>query len=310
MAPKPTTGRPRVPAAGSRAPSKVTWHHHGLEGMRDGSVDEVIRGPFLIDAHVHLHGCFDEDHFLASAAANFAAGAQEVGAAEGWTGWLLFTEVAGEHRFRELAERGVGRGGFTVGATAEAASLIVSRRGAPELVLVAGRQLRARGGLEVLALGTTAEFPDGLPLAEAVAAVRAAGALAIVPWGFGKWWFGRKRALAELLESAETGELFLGDNGNRARLSPTPAPFRRAARRRIWVLPGSDPLPLGTEVTKVGRYGLVLEGDVSCAMPARDLIGLIRAQTAQPPTFGRREGLGPFARNQIAMQLRGRRLVS
>lgn len=280
------------------------------EPIGRGSVDEIIRGPFLIDAHVHLHGCFDEDRFLASAADNFAAGAREAGVPDGWTGWLLFTEVAGEHRFRDLAERGVGRGGWTVDATAEDASLIVGRGDAPELVLVAGRQLRARGGLEVLALGTAAEFEDGLPLAEAVDAVDASGALAVVPWGFGKWWFGRGRALAGLLDAAEPGRLFLGDNGNRFGVLPAPALFRHAQRRSVWVLPGSDPLPLRSEADKVGRYGLVLDGAVSRATPARDLIGLLRAQAAQPRTFGRLEAMVPFVRNQVAMQLRSRGVAS
>ena len=80
------------------------------------------------------------------------------------------------------------------------------------LVLVAGRQIQTLEGLEALALGTDSEFPDGLELTAALAEVRASGALAVLPWGFGKWWFRRGQLARKAIDSAAANEFFLGDN--------------------------------------------------------------------------------------------------
>ena len=34
------------------------------------------------------------------------------------------------------------------------------------------------------------EFADGRPIPDVLAAVAEAGAIPVIPWGFGKWWFG------------------------------------------------------------------------------------------------------------------------
>jgi glycosyltransferase involved in cell wall biosynthesis len=263
----------------------------------------------LVDGHVHLHEGFEASAFLDAAAANLAA-ANPARRADDAIGCLLLTESKGVDQFARLAEGSAATGAWRVSATAEPVSLIACRPGALPIVLVAGRQIICRERLEVLALATRAEFDDGLPLLDTVAAIRAAGGLAVVPWAFGKWWFGRRRALEDLLRAAQPGDLFLGDNGNRARLSPTPAPFRAAAQKGPWILPGSDPLPLPAAVDRAGSYGFVLEGGLSESHPAGDVVSLIRQQTAQPRVFGRREALAPFVRNQIAMQLRKRRARS
>ncbi len=259
----------------------------------------------LVDGHVHLHEGLEVPAFLDAAAANLTA-AKPAGLAADAIGCLLLTESKGVDQFARLAEGMAATGEWQVSATAEPVSLIARRPGALPIVLVAGRQIICRERLEVLALATRAEFDDGLPLRDTVAAIQAAGALAVVPWAFGKWWFGRRRVLEDLLRTVRPGDLFLGDNGNRARLSPPPAPFRAAAEKGLWILPGSDPLPLPAAADRAGSYGFVLEGRVSESHPARDVVRLIRQQRAQPRTFGRREALAPFVRNQIAMQLRKR----
>jgi hypothetical protein len=261
----------------------------------------------LVDGHVHLHDGFDVPAFLDAAAANLAAVAKHLRLPDDTIGCLLLVECRGVDYFARIADGTVSTGAWRVSRTDEPVSLLLRRPGALPTVLVAGRQIVCREGLEVLALATRAEFEDGMPLVDVVRAVRAAGALVVVPWGFGKWWFGRRQVLDDLLGSAQPGDIFLGDNGNRARLAPPPAAFRTAARRRLWILPGSDPLPLPWEVARAGRNGFMLQGLVSAAHPARDLVHLIRKQSASPQIFGRGEALPSFVRNQIAMQLRKRR---
>jgi hypothetical protein len=267
---------------------------------------DPLAGTFLIDAHVHCHAGVAPEAFLGHAARNLAAAARGAGLAPA-AGWLLFTEMAGDHAFAALRDHGGALAGWRLEPTAEAVSLLAFGREGFPLVLVAGRQIVTAEGLEVLALAAPGPFADGRELAATVAAVREAGGLAVLPWGFGKWWGGRGRALTRFLETAAPGAVFLGDNRGRPALAAPPRPFALAADRGILSLPGSDPLPLAAEHDAVGRYGFILEGAVDPARPAEGLLRLLAGLERQPRPFGRRQRLGPFLARQIAMQWRKRR---
>ena len=267
---------------------------------------ELLAGTLLIDAHVHCHEGVDPAAFLGHAARNLAAAA----AAEGLrpaAGWLLFTEMAGDHTFTALREGARELPGWRLIPTDEAVSLLARGAGDFPLVLVAGRQIVTGEGLEVLALCAPGPFADGQELAASVAAVREAGGLAVLPWGFGKWWGARGKALVHFLEQAAPGTVFLGDNRGRPAPVAAPRPFALAAERGILSLPGSDPLPLAAERDAVGRYGFVVEGAVDPARPAAGILRLLQGLERQPRTFGRRQTLAPFLARQIAMQWRKRR---
>lgn len=272
----------------------------------------------LVDAHVHVHAGFDPDRFLDCALENLRRGAREAGIAGPSSGCLLLSESAGDHWFRQAG--GEGRAGsWRLEPTAEPESLRAVREGregregmdGAELVLIAGRQVRTREGLEVLALATAADFTDGLPLAETLDHVRAGGALPVLPWGFGKWWLSRGSLIAKSMADggAGRGELYLGDNAGRPALAGRPPLFREAERRGIPVLPGSDPLPLAGHVTRAGSYGFLLAGALDEARPARSLSILLRrlrSAGVQPRAFGRPSGLFQFFRDQTALRLRRR----
>jgi hypothetical protein len=173
-------------------------------------------------------------------------------------------------------------------------------------VIVAGRQIATRDGLEVLALCQDSEYPTDLAIDEAVEAVKQQGAIPVIPWGFGKWWFRRGALVSRLLESAKHPQLFLGDNGGRLRGAPRPKLFQRANDKGVLILPGSDPLPFPEQSDRAGSYGFVLETDIDLKQPAHELGMLLRAATKQPRTFGQLEAPSGFVKNQIAMQLRKR----
>jgi hypothetical protein len=260
-----------------------------------------------VDAHVHIHTCFDLPAFLTAAAWNFDRAAAGLGLGPGTLGCLLLTEAEGADAFgrlRGIAGGGAGEG-WSVRATGEADSLLVGRAGKPELVIVAGRQLALAGGLEVLALLTDAGFPAGMPLPAAVAEVRARGGIPVVPWGFGKWWLRRGAVVRAALEGGPA-TLFLGDNGGRAVLGGHPRLFRRAEALGVPVLPGSDPLPFPDHQGRAGSYGFVLEGALPLDAPAGSLRERIGALRSQPLTYGRLRPPGRFAVDQVRMQLRRR----
>jgi hypothetical protein len=208
----------------------------------------------LVDGHVHIHPEFRIMDFLAFAERNFARAAQNAEVHD-WMGILLLSECAGIERFGELRGEVTGRGTsgtWTIESTGEEGSLSARSPSGRALLLVAGRQIRVEGGLEVLALCTTKRFPDGGHLKEVVDQVREAGAVPVIPWGFGKWWAGRGRIVASALRFAKSGDLILGDSAQRPHHAPDPRHFQIARDRGIPILNGTDPLRFPAQVQRAG----------------------------------------------------------
>ena len=66
-------------------------------------INRETRESFLIvDAHVHIHQCFDLPQFFASAVANCQAQAQLHQAHDNFSGMLLLTESSWDHWFQSL----------------------------------------------------------------------------------------------------------------------------------------------------------------------------------------------------------------
>jgi hypothetical protein len=265
-----------------------------------------LRGHVLVDGHVHFHRCFNEKAFFDQAWTNFQASAAAAGLGEVAAGFLLLTECAADSYFRQLRRRErIKCSSWTLRQTAEAISLLASRPGGERMFVVAGRQIATREGLEVLALGPAASFRDGLDLASTVAAVRAANALPVLPWGFGKWSGRRAELLERFLQANRTGPIFLGDNGGRSATLGTPPQLERAAGHGLIVLPGSDPLPLRGEVGRVGGYGFVLEAEIEPEYPAAGLMQHLLSLDHQPPTFGELKPFWRFCVDQLALRIPG-----
>ena len=183
---------------------------------------------------------------------------------------------------------------------------MASHRSGDTLLVLAGRQIATRERFEVLALGSEADFPAGQSLSDTLSGVRKNGAIAVIPWGFGKWWFRRNRLLASTLTSSPTEGLFIGDSGGRPRAIARPRLFELAASRGIYNLPGTDPLPLRWEINKPGRLGAVLDGPMDLSRPTASLIRTLLTLRAQPPLFGSRESLAGFVKSQIGLRLQRR----
>ena len=270
----------------------------------------------LIDAHVHLHDCFAPGVLFDHAHRNFEQAAR-AHAWEAALGVLMLTESAGVDRFEGL-------GGLAADAPADPTSplgtwrleltpdptALAATSGARRLLLIAGRQVVAREGLEVLLLGTRATVQDGQPIRTVLAEGGRLGALRVIPWGAGKWLFARGRLLRQLMVEARTDPgVFLGDGSGRPFFWTKPRHFTEAERRGIRVLPGTDPLPFPSEVGRAGSYGFRLEGAVDLSRPGEGLKAALRSPASRLAPFGRLERLTPFVRHQIAMQRLKRRRV-
>lgn len=262
----------------------------------------------LVDGHVHLHRCFPLEAFLERARANLSSVGRRLTGSAPWFGVLLFTESAGMDRFGSLARRAGGEwrfgGGWRLEATSEPEALVARSPRDEALVLVAGRQVVTDCRLEVLALGTRSTFRDGEGLHATVERVRSRGALPVLPWGFGKWWGGRRTLVEEAVEAAPAGSLLLGDNGGRPRGAPEPALFQRARAKGIPVLAGSDPLPFPAEIRRVGSYGNLLRTTAfDPHRPVRDVATRLAGVDECLEPFGSRSGLLRFAWTQARLRM-------
>jgi hypothetical protein len=266
----------------------------------------------LVDGHVHIHDCFSVPRLFDAAAANFAAAARAL-RSRAYDAVLCLAESDKEHfvegvRTRRLGRVWRGRHGFWEVEPSSEPETFVVRCGSTRLRVIAGRQLVTRERLEVLALGTTAPLRDGEPMEATLSAVRNAGAAAVLPWGVGKWLGSRGAVVARVLADPGWRDVFLGDNGNRPAVGPEPAQFTAARRHGRGVLPGSDPLPLPGEESRVGGYGFAVEAALDPLRPAAALLAALRSG-ASVAAFGRRERLIRFVGNQLALRRRrsGRR---
>ena len=255
---------------------------------------------------MHLHERFPLERLLDAAAANFARARDRLRTEGEVFGCLMLTEVAGADCFAALADGELSAGAWQIRRTEEPVSLVAVRSGRLPVLVIAGRQIVSGERIEVLALGTRARIPDGEPLAATIDAVRAAGALAVLPWGSGKWWGKRGRRVDAYLARAPQGKIFLGDNGGRPIGLPAPRQFARASRRGILVLPGSDPLRHAGEIERIGSYGLVLHLRLDLDRPAAALRAHLDALERQLATFGRRQSPGRFLTSQLSLRLRKR----
>ncbi len=260
----------------------------------------------LVDCHVHFHDIFDEPRFFDAAAANFRRGAAQLGRRGATSGCLVMTEGSTRHpleRFRGGGDRRSGT--WTFRSTDEADSLTACRDDAPELALIAGRQIVTAEGLEVLTFPSSRPAPEHLPVREVLTRAAGEGQTAVIPWGFGKWWLARGRLVERLLE--EHAALRLADSGCRLRGAPRPGLMRRAAASERFVLAGSDPLPLAGQEARVGSYGFELPGPLDRKAPAAWLTARLRELDTSPRVFGQRPGAATFLRTQVRMQAHKRR---
>ncbi|NJL58024.1 hypothetical protein HC928_25090 [bacterium] len=275
----------------------------------------------VADAHVHIHDCFNMEQLLCGALENFQhvthrllpfrQGGSQVDAANGNRAAFLFlTEIAGYNWFGKLSA--IATSGdraqefslqhWTLHPTEESVSVIARHTSHQLLYAIAGRQLVTQEGLEVLALITDSTFDDGMTLEETVYQISQAGAIPVLPWGFGKWLGGRGKVLKRFLEREDVPLFFLGDNSGRPvfwRRSPY---FEMAEQKGLRVLPGTDPLPLASECSRPGSFGFIAEGRIDARTPAASIKQLLLDPRASVRAYGSLEMPFRFLRNQVAIR--------
>jgi hypothetical protein len=269
----------------------------------------------LIDAHVHIHECFNLVDFFKHAFQNFNAVAAKIQPQKTLTGILMLTESQNKNIFSTLASFSndklfyprLNSINFDVSHTDEKISLKIQDEKKNKIIIIAGRQIVTKERLEVLALCFENIIKDGRPIMDVIKEVREFGGLPVLPWGFGKWTGRRGKILDRILENSERPKIFLGDNGGRAGFLPEPRQFRLAAERGIRILPGSDPLPFPAEIERAGSFGCKVCVDLSENRPAKYLKEILADSRFVLEPYGCLEDPFRFFHNQIKMQFWKRR---
>jgi hypothetical protein len=264
----------------------------------------------LVDAHAHIHRCFDRTGFLDAAERNFREAAARLEPGASFDGVLALTECAGDDAFGELWEVAGSprprRDGWLVERRADGISLRLTS-GPRTLILLAGRQVAAREDLEVLMLGTTRRMADGAAISNVLRQAQEWGAVRVIPWGAGKWFFARGRLLSTIMGDADRRDFFLGDEGGRPVFWPEPGHFADARRLGLRILPGTDPLPFPSETARAGSFGAAFPGRLDSDRPGESLLAALRDPATALTPFGALETPLRFVRHQVGMQLRKRR---
>ncbi len=280
---------PPVPFARPGGQARMGSAHHGLARAAKPARLGAMRT--ALDTHVHLHPFYDLAHAFA-AARDVLLGATGSGGAAG----LCLTEASGCRAFEALRDGRLAAPGWSVEAAADGLTLrLAPAAGGEGLWIVAGRQIVTRERIEVLALGCGAEVPDGLAAEDAVGRAQTAGALPVLPWAPGKWFGGRGRRVAALMDRFGPSALVLADTALRPVGWPTPVLIRRGLREGFRVLAGSDPLPLPREERRIGRYATVVDGLPHPHQPAASILRLVGPGGPPLQAVGRRPCLSATA---------------
>lgn len=260
----------------------------------------------FVDAHVHIHGCFDIQDFLDATEKNFLSQASKHESEKDSRFVLCLTETYGTNVFQDLLEQvddpEPDQGQWRFRRTEDDECLLANRPGKAEIAIVAGRQIVAAERLEILGLGLLECPDDGLPISEVVKWVDDRGAIAVLPWGFGKWLGARRHVVSRLIDEYADGALFLGDNSGRPGFVAAPREFVLAKELGMKMLPGSDPLPFSSEYDRAGSFGFYVDNVADSA----GLWAALRTHLLQGDvdlhSYGSLESPLRFVRNQVAMQ--------
>lgn len=267
----------------------------------------------LMDAHVHHRSCFDLVEILDSASANLTRIARSKQLSRPILGVVVVAHSVGDVPLERSAEscRAAARCDWQLQTAPDGLSIVCQKKRSVTLILLPGTQIETAEKLEVLGIGAPMSPNTGWTLAETIDRIHDAEGLTIVPWGFGKWWGHRGRALASLLQAGRPNQgFYLGDSGGRPRLSPRPKLLRNAVRFSLPVLSGSDPFPRQREVRRIGTFGTLVRVKLESDAPMHDLVRQLRTSQPTLEPFGKGLGWTQFLLNQTLAAVRRMRAPS
>jgi len=262
---------------------------------------------FMVDGHVHIYDCYDLEKFFATAVKNLEHYYNSLYSnGSPLAKILLLTEGKTNDFFSQLKNNAgfPNTSGYRFRKTKENVSITLAKGKEAQCCVLRGRQIVTRENLEVLAIASNQTIEDGLPVEIVIEKLIEKHELAVLAWGFGKWFFKRGKIIKNLIETFRSPYLLLGDNSGRPASWPVPGLFERARALNIPLINGSDPLPFKEEVYKVGSYGFSVEGDFDPGEPAKSLWNILISPGTKIDFFGQRDRAVSFVKRQSKIYLK------
>ena len=239
----------------------------------------------LIDGHVHVYPLYDWRKAIDALLTNLTPSGESEAIRIG-----ILTESRTNRFFKEVTDNHVSfrNGSLQLEAGPDAGTITIRQNGIIAGYLIAGRQIVTAEKLEVLALGVDGSITDGLPVEAALNAIREQGAIPVLSWSPGKWFFGRGKMIRHLISTQPPGSFLIGDTGLRPTLWPLPGLMKLAIRRGFKVIGGSDPLPLPKEEQWLGSYGFSVTTEFDETKPVDSLRRILGNSTTDFSPIGKR----------------------
>jgi hypothetical protein len=260
----------------------------------------------MVDGHVHIYDCYNLETFFNNALENLDMYHGRLDPRGGpHEKILLLTEGKKNDFFSRFKQEGglTGSADYRFLETKEDMSLLLARGNDPLCFLLKGRQIVTKENLEILLVASDREIEDGLPIDTVIQRIMDNNDMAILAWGFGKWFFYRGKIIQQVIQTYCRPGLFVGDNSGRPVFWSTPPQFKQARALNIPILNGSDPLPFNGEEQKPGSYGFSVTGAFDHDEPAGSLWKILLSPETVFEPFGRRDSAAAFVKRQIKIRL-------
>jgi len=253
---------------------------------------------YCIDTHVHVYHCYEAEILFSQASKNCDA----PDSAEGLI--LCLTESSGFNFYQQLKDRVKNNetlAGWLPTALKDEPAILLSK-GKQNIIIVAGRQVISKQGLEVLALFNDQTYDDGQNTQIIIDQIVKNKGIAVLPWGVGKWLGTRGKIIEQLLHDNQPGNLAIADISARPALWPQPVQFDKARKSGYNCLYGTDPLPLDYEQHRVASAGMVMELPSEASEAVARLKNLLLHQT-ENNFYGKRVSVLRFIKDQLMLRL-------
>jgi len=245
----------------------------------------------VADLHVHLYPCYNLKAAIDNAFNNLSANAAEKNSVRA----IALTERNDCNFFEQLK---IGRYRlaevqYEFEPTNEKAALEIISRSDERVILYAGRQIISAEKIEVLALTLADKIEDGLKIEDLLKRVNDAGAVAIINWAPGKWFFKRGSIVEKLIEKSTPGSILLGDTSLRPKVWKEPKLMALGKAKGLKVIKGSDPLPFAGEEAHIGCHGVNFKSKWDALHPVTSMRAALKNKDVTLVPFGESAELMP-----------------
>lgn len=262
-----------------------------------------------VDSHVHLYDWVNLVPMLDAALASFTDAVNNIKEGKDFYGVLVLTEPRERDTFAKLRNQAqtespcMLNSDWTLQTTGESLSLAAVHANGATLYLISGQQVVTRESLEVLSIATEQSIPDRMSLEETIQGIRVRDGFPVLPWGVGKWLFGRGKLINRAIEENGGKPLAIGDNGGRPNFWTMVGQFNKAKLHDLPILNGTDPLPTPKTQRTAGSYGNIICCKFDTDKPAKSLLTALTDTSCERVAYGALEAPAAFVLDQVLLRL-------